>query len=188
MSKVTIFGDGNMGSAIAGIVAAGGSDVEHITTTTEGATVNGDVVVLAVPYAALQDITAQYGEQFAGRVVVDVTNPLDYQTGQRIPADSATAELAAALPQSKVVKAFNTTFAPTLASRTVGGQPTTVLVAGDDADAKQSLIELVTAGGVHGIDAGPLSAAQDLEVFAALQIRLAMSQQVAFDGGFAVVK
>ena len=188
MSKVTIFGDGNMGSAIAGIVAAGGSDVEHITTATEGATVNGEIIVLAVPYAALQDITAQYGEQFAGRIVVDVTNPLDYQTGQRIPTDSAAAELAAALPQSKVLKAFNTTFAPTLATRTVGAQPTTVLVAGDDADAKSALIALVTAGGVQGLDAGPLSAAQDLEVFAALQIRLAMTQQVPFNGGFAVVK
>ena len=56
MTTATIFGTGNMGSAIAGILAAGGAGVEHINTSNEGATVNGSIVVLAVPYAALEDI------------------------------------------------------------------------------------------------------------------------------------
>ena len=67
-----------------------------------------------------------------GKVVVDITNPLDFQTFDSlvVPADgSAAAELAAKLPQAKVVKAFNTNFAATLGTGKVGQNTTTVLVA-----------------------------------------------------------
>ena len=70
--------------------------------------------MLAVPYPAVADIIASRGEQLAGKVVVDITNPLNFETFDSlvVPADSsATAEIAAALPQSRVLKAFNTTFA-----------------------------------------------------------------------------
>ena len=75
----------------------------------------------------------------AGKTVVDITNPLNFETfdSLTVPADSsAAAELAAALPSSKVLKAFNTTFAATLGAKEVGPNKTTVLIAGDDADAK----------------------------------------------------
>ena len=76
-----------------------------------------------------------------------------------MPADgSAAAEIAAALPQSRVLKAFNTTFAATLAAGTVGALTTTVLIAGDDADAKSALAGVVTSGGLEAVDAGSLSA------------------------------
>ena len=81
---------------------------------------------------------------------MDITNPLNFETFDSlvVPADgSATAELAAELPQSRVVKAFNTNFAATLASGTVGDIPTTVLIAGGDAEAKSLLAQIVTAGG-----------------------------------------
>jgi 8-hydroxy-5-deazaflavin:NADPH oxidoreductase len=104
-----------------------------------------------------------------------------------VPADSsATAEIAAALPDSRVVKAFNTTFAATLASGTVGDQPTTVLIAGDDTEAKSRLGEVVTAGGLRAIDAGPLSRARELEALGFLQITLAAGNKVPWTGGFAV--
>ena len=82
------------------------------------------------------------GPTLAGKVVVDITNPLNFETfdSLTVPADgSATAEIAAALPHSTVLKAFNTTFGGTLAAGTVGPLPTTVLIAGDDADAKSLL-------------------------------------------------
>jgi hypothetical protein len=122
MTKATIFGKGNMGGAIAGILAAGGTDVEHIDTSSENAIVNGDIVILAVPYAALSDIAAKYGDQLAGKTVVDITNPVDFTTFQlAVPADSsAAAELAAALPASTVLKAFNTNLAGSLAAKSVG--------------------------------------------------------------------
>ena len=104
-----------------------------------------------------------------------------------MPADgSAAAELAAALPQSQVLKAFNTTFAATLATGTVGPSPTTVLIAGDDADAKALLAGIVTAGGLQRVDAGALSRARELEAIGFLQLTLAVGEKVSWTGGFAV--
>src|SRR6478752_8232096 len=68
MTSVTIFGSGNMGTAIAGVLSAGGADVEHIGSADTGATIAGDVVILAVPYPALEGIVASYGPQFAGKI------------------------------------------------------------------------------------------------------------------------
>ena len=123
MTSVTIFGSGNMGTAIDGVLSAGGADVEHIGSADTNATVAGDIVILAVPYPALEGIVASYGPQFAGKIVVDITNPLNFETfdSLTVPADSsAAAELAAALPSSKVLKAFNTTFAATLGTHVAG--------------------------------------------------------------------
>lgn len=190
MSTVTIFGDGNMGSAIAGVLGST-AEVEHITTSTTDGTVNGDTVVLAVPYPAVGGILEQYGDQLAGKVVVDITNPLNFETFDSlvVPADSsATAEIAAALPESKVVKAFNTTFAGALRAGDVGPNPTTVLVAGDDDAAKSALIDAIAAGGLQAIDAGPLSRARELEAVGFLQLTLALAEKVGWGSGFALVR
>ncbi len=190
MTKATIFGTGNMGAVIAGILAAGGTDVEHINTASRDATVNGDIVVLAIPYSAIGDVVSEYGSQLAGKIVVDITNPVDFQTFQlAVPSDSsAAAGLAAALPQSTVLKAFNTNFADSLATKSVGANPTVVLIAGDDADAKGALAAAVSAGGVEAIDAGGLSAARELEALGYLQLQLAVGQKIGFTGGFSVSK
>jgi NADPH-dependent F420 reductase len=190
MADVSIIGTGNMGQAIAAVVRRSGNTVELLGQADADEPVTGEVVVLAVPYGAVAGIVAQRGEQLAGKVVVDITNPVDFETFDSlvVPADgSAAAEIAAALPQSRVVKAFNTTFAATLTSGTVGGQPTTVLIAGDDADAKSLLAGIVTAGGVRAIDAGSLRRARELEALGFLQITLAAAEKVAWTGGFAVV-
>ncbi|SEO83893.1 NADPH-dependent F420 reductase [Trujillonella endophytica] len=191
MAHVSIIGTGNMGQAIGDVVRAGGSTVQALGSADSGTPVSGEVVVLAVPYPALAEIVAERGPQLAGKVVVDITNPLDFSTFDSlvVPADgSATAELAAALPGSRVVKAFNTTFAATLAAGTVGGQqPTTVLVAGDDAAAKELLAGIVTAGGLRAVDAGPLRRARELEAVGFLQLTLAAAEKVGWTAGFAVV-
>jgi len=119
-------------------------------------------------------------DQFAGKVVVDITNPLNFETfdSLTVPADgSAAAEIAAALPQSRVLKAFNTTFAATLASGTVGPVSTTVLIAGDDADAKALLAGVVAAGGLRALDAGALSRARELEALGFVQLTLAVPRR-----------
>lgn len=190
MATVTIFGAGNMGGAIAAVLAAGGASVNHITSSETG-TVTGDIVILAVPYPALSDIANRYGDQLAGKIVVDITNPLNLETfdSLAVPADSsAAAELAAALPSSRVLKAFNTTFAATLGANTVGPNQTTVLVAGDQDEAKSTLIAAVTAGGVNAIDAGRLSRARELEALGFLQLSLALGEKVNWTGGFALVR
>jgi 8-hydroxy-5-deazaflavin:NADPH oxidoreductase len=190
MAHVSIIGTGNMGQAISSVVTKGGNTVDLVGHGDADKTVTGDVVVLAVPYPAVAEIIAQRGDQLAGKVVVDITNPLNFETFDSlvVAADSsATAEIAAALPQSRVVKAFNTTFAATLASGTVGELPTTVLIAGDDADAKSLLADVVTAAGLRAIDAGSLQRARELEAVGFLQITLAAAEKVAWTGGFAVV-
>jgi predicted dinucleotide-binding enzyme len=189
MATITIIGTGTMGSAVAGVATKAGHTVQQLSSQDGAVAVEGDLVVLAVPYAALSAIVAERGESLAGKVVVDLTNPVDFTTmdGLTVAADgSAAAELAAALPQSRVVKAFNTNFGSTLVSGAVGPLPTTVLVAGDDDAAKAAVIGLVTSAGLNGIDAGSLKRARELEALAFLQISLAVREQVSWTGGFAV--
>ncbi|GAA2719123.1 NADPH-dependent F420 reductase [Cellulomonas aerilata] len=190
MTHVSIIGTGTMGQAIADVVTSGGSTVETLGRADAGTTPSGDVVVLAVPYPALAQVLADHGDGLAGKVVVDITNPLDFETFDSlvVPADSsAAAALAAALPQSHVLKAFNTTFAATLAGRTIGSLPTTVLIAGDDADAKALLAGVVEAGGLKAVDAGALSRARELEALGFLQLTLAVGGKLPWTGGFGVV-
>ena len=190
MTHVSIIGTGTMGQAIASVAGRGGHTVQLLGSNDTATEVTGDVVVLAVPYPAVADVIAQRGASLAGKVVVDITNPLNFETFDSlvVAADtSAAAELAAALPDSRVLKAFNTTFAGTLASGTVGGSvPTTVLIAGDDTDAKSTLAGIVTSGGLKSIDAGSLVRARELEALGFLQISLAANEKVSWTGGFGV--
>ena len=190
MAHLSILGTGTMGQAIAAVAGKGGHTVQLLGANDTDTRVSGDVVVLAVPYPAVSTVIAERGESLAGKVVVDITNPLDFETFDSlvVPADSsAAAEIAAALPQSRVLKAFNTTFAGTLAAGTVGPLTTTVLIAGDDAEAKANLAGILTSGGLKAIDAGTLKRARELEALGFLQLTLAVGEKVAWDGGFAVV-
>mgnify|MGYP001204848652 FL=1 len=190
MSVVSIMGKGNMGKAIASVVSRGNNEVDQLDrTSTE---VKGDIVILAVPYPALGPILAQLGDKLAGKIVVDITNPLDFDTFDSlvVPAgSSAAAELASKLPASKVLKAFNTTFAATLASGKVGeaGNTTTVLIAGDDSEAKAALAKVVEAAGLKALDAGSLKRAHELEAIGFEQLVLASQERIPWTGGFAVV-
>jgi 8-hydroxy-5-deazaflavin:NADPH oxidoreductase len=189
MTTVSILGTGNMGSAIAGIAEQGGNTVQLLGSADVATPLTGEVVVLAVPHPAVEHVLAQRGDQLAGRVVVDITNPLDFETfdSLTVPADSsAAAEIAAAVPSARVVKAFNTNFAATLASGEAGGRPTTVLVAGDDAEAKGLVADVVRAGGLRAVDAGPLRRARELEALGFLQITLAAAEKTPWTGGFAL--
>ncbi|KPI03569.1 NADP oxidoreductase coenzyme F420-dependent [Actinobacteria bacterium OK074] len=191
MAHISIIGRGNMGQVIAGLAGKGGDTVELFGSSDTDKEVTGDIVVLAVPYPAVAQVIAQRGAQLAGKVVVDISNPLDFETfdSLTVPADgSATAEIAAALPQSRVVKAFNTNFAATLATGTVGGQPTTVLIAGDDADAKAALTAVVTAAGLRAVDAGSLKRARELEAVGFLQLTLAAAEKTSWTGGFGLAE
>src|SRR5512133_3449292 len=80
MTSVTIFGSGNMGTAIDEVLTAGGATVDHIGSDDPPGPVNGDIVILAVYYAALQEILAKYADKLAGKTVVDITNPVNLET------------------------------------------------------------------------------------------------------------
>ena len=70
----------------------------------------------------------------------------------------------------------------------VGDQTTTVLIAGDDADAKSALADVVTSGGLNAIDAGALKRARELEAVGFLQLTLAAAERIGWTGGFATVR
>jgi predicted dinucleotide-binding enzyme len=185
MSTVSIIGSGNMAKAIGGIVEAGGNTVEYIGR--DSADIAGDIVVLAVPYPEVETVIATHGPAIADKTVVDITNPLDFSTFDDlvVPADSsAAAVIASKLPDAKVLKAFNTTFASTLVTKTVGTGKTTVLIAGDDADAKKALADVITAGGVAAVDAGSLKRARELEAVGFQQLVLAANEKISWGGGF----
>ena len=190
MANFTIIGTGNMGGAIGSVLTDGGATVTHISHGQTG-TIDGDVVILAVPHPAVTDILATYGDQLSGKVIVDITNPLNFETFDSLVVpvgSSAAAEIAAKLPDSHVLKAFNTTFAATLATKKVGDVTTTVLIAGDDAAAKSVLATALEAGGVSALDAGSLGRAHELEAMGFLQLTLAIGEKLPWTGGFAVVR
>ncbi|MFD0705144.1 NADPH-dependent F420 reductase [Alloscardovia venturai] len=204
MTNVTIIGAGNIGSAVAGIALKSGAHVQVLDRSTEkaqaisdyvhagtlGDEITGDIVILALPYEAIESVIAEHGAQFAGKIVVDVTNPLDFQTGDIIAdvaTTSAAEKFATALPQSTVIKAFNTNFAATLGMGNVHGQTTTVMMASDSSEAKETFASIIKGAGLKVIDAGALKRAHEMEAFGALQINLAMTNQIPWTGGFAVV-
>jgi hypothetical protein len=202
---ITIIGTGNMARGIASRALAGGNGVtllgHHgaaeaeslagdlrsgaaaaVTTGGVGDPIATETVVLAVPYAAAGDVVAHYGDQLSGKVVVDITNPLNatYDGLVSTPAGSAAQEIAAAAPGARVVKAFNTTFAGPLVSGEVAGQPLDVLIAGDDGAAKETVQELARGGGLRPIDAGPLARSRELEAIGFEHISLQGSLGTGF--------
>lgn len=183
--KITIIGAGNMGRGVGTRAVAGGHDVQIIDRNPEdaqaladelggGATgggpdddLTGELVVLALYYPGTKDAVEQYGDRLAGKVVIDICNPVDTETWDSLatpPGTSAAEEIAGLLPSgTPVVKAFNTTFAKTLVAGEAAGQQLDVFIAGDDQDAKDKVKSLVEGGGLRPIDTGPLRRAQQIE-------------------------
>jgi hypothetical protein len=184
MAEITIFGKGNMGRAIGGNFEAAGNQVTYLTKDTDVERL-GDIVVLSVPYPAIAGILAAHRDLFAGKIVIDITNPLNFETFD----SSAAAEIAKELPDASVIKAFNTNFATTLATKKVAGtHPTTVLLASDDKEAKDKLIAALEGSGLAFIDAGLLKRARELEAMGSLQISLAAADKITWAGGFGIFK
>lgn len=181
--EISIIGTGNMARGIGTRALDGGHDVTFYGTTRENAQglagelsrsakaaavgdpLEGDVVVLALWYPVTREVVERYGDALDGKVVVDVSNPVNTETFERIVPDagSGAQEVAAAAPGARVVKAFNTTFAGTVAAGEVSGQPLDVLLASDDEEAKKTVASVAEDGGLRAVDAGPLERARELE-------------------------
>jgi NADPH-dependent F420 reductase len=195
--NITIIGAGNMGRGIGTRLVAGGHSVTFVdanpevadkaasdlrasakngvkvSTASLGDAKLGDVVVLAVWYGTNIEIAKQLGAKLTGKVVVDIANPLNstYDGLATAPDSSSAEDLAKAIASgAKVVKAFNTTYAGTLLAGEVAGQPLDVFIAGDDADAKSTVAQLVKDGGMRPVDTGPLSRARQIEGMQLLHI------------------
>jgi len=180
MSSISIIGTGNMARAIGALAVAGGNTVEVIgrdrskaadlattlggsTTTGEfGAAPAGDIVIVALRYADVVPVITQYGNALADKVIVDISNPFNADAdGLTLPADTSIAqEVAKAAPAgARVVKAFNTVFGHVLEK----GRTLDVFMAGDDAQAKAAVAELVKSLGLRPLDVGGLTMAHWLE-------------------------
>lgn len=203
MAKVTIIGAGNMGGAIAKLALAGGNEVQLLardaakaaaaadaaTAGTIGDAITGDIVVLALPHPAVAEVLEAYAGQLDGKTIVDITNPVDFATFDSlvVPADGSNSQVISAIaPNASVLKAFNTNFAATLHAGNIGSEKTTVLIAGDDADAKAALATIVTDAGLKAVDAGSLKRARELESLGFLQLTLAAQEKTSWTGGFAL--
>jgi predicted dinucleotide-binding enzyme len=193
MSTISIIGSGSMAAAIGRLAAKAGHAVEVMsrdaakaralaeqvgpggTAGTFGAAPAGEIVILAVPYSVVLDVVKQYGKELAGKLLVDVTNPVapDY-TSFVTPVDSFGAlEIVKAAPaDAQVVKAFNTLFAHVLAAGATEGHPLDVFIAGDDAEAKARVSAFIETLGLRPMDTGPLLMARTLEYVCLLSLAL----------------
>ncbi|MFG2350198.1 NADPH-dependent F420 reductase [Streptomyces phaeochromogenes] len=192
MSSISIIGLGNMAGALADRALAGGNAVEIIgrdpakakelaaalggsTVGTVGAAPAGDIVILAVPYAAAAAVVSEYGDALQGKVVIDITNPVtpDFQGFVTPDGRSGAQEIAKAAPAGvHVVKAFNTLFSHVLAAGPAEGRLLDVFIAGDDAQAKARVSAFIESLGLRPMDTGRLAMARTLENVALLQLGL----------------
>lgn len=199
MSTITIIGTGNMARGIATRALAAGRSVEILShdsakatafadelaatsapaevTISSGTTAQapaGSIVVLAVPFAAAKEIVSNYGAALEGKTVVDITNPVNFETFDSLvvaPGTSAAQEIASLTP-GNVVKAFNTTFAGALMTGESNGQVLDVFVAGDKETAVADVVNLVKDAGMRPLAVGALKRSQELEGFQFLVMTL----------------
>ena len=205
--KLAIIGSGNVGSAVARAAKQTGHEVTvaapegteklealgkelGIETTTSNAEAVGesDVIVLAVPYGAIESVIDEIADHVGDKIVLDVTNPLKGDlSGLQTDGTSGAETVQKRLPQAKVVKAFNTVFASNQADPTVDGVQLDGFVAGDDADAKKHVMHLLEEVGFRPIDVGPLSTARYLEGMAFLNISLNAKNDWSWQTGWKLV-
>lgn len=202
--KIAIIGTGSVGSALGRGLAKAGHEVVFGVRDTEkpevgqlveetggrahsvaAAAAAAEVVVLAMPWGAAQDVIRTAGG-LDGKIVFDCINPLNatfsgLDTGN---ARSAAEQISAWAPGARVVKVFNSTGAGNMADPSYGGDHATMLYCGDDEGAKEVAGRLAADLGFEPVDAGPLSAAYLLEHAAMLWIHLAygkgMGRNIAF--------
>jgi NADPH-dependent F420 reductase len=206
MTTIAVIGTGNVGNALGSSAVKGGYEVVFASTHPEqaaevaaaaGATsaatpreaaAQADIVVLAVPYAALPAVAAEIAPVVDGKIIIDPSNPLkpDY-SGLALSDSSGAEELARLLPSSRVVKAFNTVFAGNTAHPDALGYQLDSLFATDDEAAKDAVCGLSSSIGFRPIHVGPLAASRELEAMAWLNIRLQMISNGNWNTAFALV-
>lgn len=191
--NVSMIGNGNMAKGIGTRLVSGGHKVTlHSRDVSKGQTLaeelkkvshtadvtvvpigteTDEIVIVTAPYTEMENVSKEYNG-LTGKIVVDITNPVDFNTFQLIPeaGKSGAQEIATMLAGATVVKAFNTTLAGPLEAGQVEGKKLDVFIAGDDENAKQKISELVKSSGMRPIDVGPLANARHLEGFGLIQM------------------
>jgi NADPH-dependent F420 reductase len=204
---VAIIGAGNVGSALARAFVRSGHDVTITARSTDRAsqvaTATGakyaasnaeaarsaDVIVLATPFTSAAEVAAEIRSVAKGRVIVDTTNRMSFgPTGPDMDTTTSNAEeLAALLPDSHVVKAFNTLFASNQADPVLDDVQLDGYVAGDDEASKATVLLLVGSIGLEPVDVGALARARQLESLAFLNISLNATNNGSWRSGWKLV-
>ncbi|WDE08473.1 NAD(P)-binding domain-containing protein [Thalassomonas viridans] len=192
MQKIAIFGFGNVGQKLATLFSEAGKTVviyskdgqsgrdRYKSASYSDGVRAVDAIALAVPYTGIKALLKPLTEELAGKIIIDCSNPLNDDWSPLLLGQetSAAEQIAAAVPQAKVIKAFNTIFADVMAKEhhNRGGLTMTAFIAGDDSAAKNTTLELAAAVGLAPLDVGPLRSARYLEAMAHLNIQIAVGQ------------
>jgi 8-hydroxy-5-deazaflavin:NADPH oxidoreductase len=140
------------------------ADIEAVTCAVE-ASWEADAIIVAVPYPAEKEVADRIRKVANQKIVISISNPLNaaYNGLTTVPDTSAAEELQKLLPNSKVVKAFNTVFAADFATPVLDGKQVDSFIAGNHAEALETVAELVSAAGLNPVIAGDLSVSRTLE-------------------------
>lgn len=191
--KIGIIGKGKVGTAIAQGLSRKGHEIRHghrdPKEPVSEAAKWGEIIFLAVPYENVTDTVKEIGSAADGKVLVDVTNAIGENMSLAIGCStSAAEELQKKLPKAYVVKAFNTVFARNQGVGKVGTEQLTLFVAGGDAKAKQTVMQLGRDIGFDPVDAGSLESARYLEPMGILLINLGLKFGMGTGIGYKLVK
>ena len=164
------------------------ADVEGMSCAMHGSW-EADIIILATPYEAQADIAEKIREVASQKIVISIANPLNttYDALVTNPNTSAAEELQALLPHSKVVKAFNTTYAANFAQTVIAGKQADAFIAGDNEAALETTAELVKTTGFNPIIAGKLSVSRTLEAMQLLLIQLTMKYNYNWLAGWKIL-
>lgn len=164
------------------------ADLEALECPTD-ASWEADVIILAVPFQAEKELAEKIREVANQKIVISIANPLNeaYDGLVTSPDTSAAEELQKLLPNAKVVKAFNTTFAADFITPVIDGKQVDSFIAGNDEEALQTISELVTTAGFNPIVAGDLSVSRTLEAMQLLLIRLGMKYNYNWLAGWKIL-
>jgi len=185
--KIGVIGSGRIGSTIGGLWVKAGHEVmfsdrdqEQVKRAIDGlgprakagstheAAMFGDVVLIAVPYAALPAIRDEVGLRLRGKVVIDPNNPVPARDGDMAVAakeKGAGVSTSALLPGVKVVRSFNSWGYATMAREANRPAPRMALpVAADDAEALKVGMQLVSDAGFDPVNAGSLAASKAFDL------------------------
>lgn len=185
--NIGIIGAGKVGSTLGAAFTKTGHVVTYGvrepakvpgSVTIAQAVAASEVLVIATPFGALEQVIASTGPM-AGKVVIDASNPLLPGLVLAVGhSDSGAETLQRLVPQAKVVKCFNTVGIEVMANPKIGGSAATMFLCGDDAEARKTVHGLASGLGFDAIELGALKNARLLEPAAVLWIHLAMVEKL----------